>query len=55
MRCQWQSAYVIGLCDGVWSASRNYDPTVVLTADTPQELRALMQDHPATHDLRASG
>ncbi len=54
LRCQWQGAYVIGLCDGVWSASRNNDPTVVLTADTAPELRELLQAA-RTNDLRPNG
>jgi hypothetical protein len=35
---------VIALREGVWSASRYGDPTMILTADTAPELGELMRD-----------
>jgi hypothetical protein len=43
LRGCWGDAYRIVLTDGVWAAQR-IGATVVLTADTGQELRDLMQD-----------
>jgi hypothetical protein len=40
----WRDAYAITLSDGVWAARRRDHPAAILTADTAQELRGLIQD-----------
>jgi hypothetical protein len=40
----WRDAYAITLSAGVWAARRHDHPASILTADTPLELRGLMQD-----------
>jgi len=43
LRCRWDDAYRIALVDGVWAAQRIGNATVLLTADSGQELRDQMQ------------
>jgi hypothetical protein len=43
IRWHWDTAYAIGLDDGVWTATPVADPATVLTADTADELRALIR------------
>jgi len=46
LRCIWEHAYRVEFREGVWSARRLSDPTVILTADTGLELGDLMRhDH----------
>lgn len=40
----WRDTYAITFSDGVWAARRHDHPATILTADTAQELRELMQD-----------
>lgn len=39
----WESAYRVALNDGIWSAIPHTDPSVILTADTADELRTLIR------------
>ena len=43
IRWHWQTAYTVGLDDGVWTAVPHVAPSEVLTADTADELRALIR------------
>jgi len=43
IRWHWESAYSVGLDDGVWTAVAHVDPSTVLTADTADQLRALIR------------
>ncbi len=43
IRWHWDSAYGVGLDDGVWTAVPHVAPTTFLTADTADELRALIR------------
>jgi hypothetical protein len=38
LRTKWLGVYHIALADDVWRAKRYHDVTVVLTADTAEEL-----------------
>ena len=38
LRRLWADAYCIAVSDGVWRASRVYDATKMVTADSAQEL-----------------
>lgn len=53
LRMHWENFYEITFDDGVWKAVFNYNPTDVLTADSPMELRDAMRDHYAEHGHRA--
>jgi hypothetical protein len=35
----WESAYAFSVVEGVWQAVPAIEPSAVLTADTPEELR----------------
>jgi hypothetical protein len=39
----WGSAYAIGLRNGIWTAHSYERPADVLTAESPDELRTLIQ------------
>jgi hypothetical protein len=54
LRCRWGDAYRVTLADGVWAANRLANSTVVLTADTGEELRQAIRDDYAAW-LRAGG
>jgi hypothetical protein len=41
--CHWGSAYAIRLRDGIWSAFSYERPAEVLTADSADQLRILIQ------------
>ncbi len=44
IRWHWQTAYTVGLDDGVWTAGDfHLAPSEVLTADTADELRTLIR------------
>jgi hypothetical protein len=43
IRWHWESAYSVGLDAGVWTAVPHVEPTTILTADTADELRALIR------------
>jgi hypothetical protein len=43
IRWHWGSAYGVGLGDGVWTAIPHVEPATVLTADSADELRALIR------------
>jgi len=43
IRWHWESAYSVGLDDGVWTAIPHVDPSTVLTADSADELRSLVR------------
>jgi len=44
IRWHWETAYSVGLDDGVWTAVPHVAPRTVLTADSADELRALIRD-----------
>jgi hypothetical protein len=43
IRWHWSTAYSVSLDDGVWSAVPHVDPATILTADSADELRALIR------------
>jgi hypothetical protein len=43
IRWHWESAYTVGLDDGVWTAVPHADPATILTADNADELRRLVR------------
>ena len=43
LRWHWDTAYSIGLDDGIWTAVPHLDPAVLITADTADELRAMIR------------
>lgn len=43
IRWHWQTAYTVGLDDGVWTAVPHLAPSEVLTADAADELRTLIR------------
>jgi hypothetical protein len=42
LRAMWRNAYHVAFIDGVWRAKRFNDVTVVITADTAEELKAII-------------
>jgi hypothetical protein len=42
LRAMWRNAYHVAFIDGVWRAKRFNDVTVVITADTAEELKAMI-------------
>jgi hypothetical protein len=52
----WRNAYHVAFIDGVWRAKRFNDVTVVITADTAEELAGLIDaDYAAwTSPMRSS-
>jgi hypothetical protein len=53
LRCHWQDAYYITCLDGAWNASPFIDRDTVLTADSPIELRAKMQNDYASRAMKS--
>jgi hypothetical protein len=43
LRWHWDTAYSIGLGDGIWTAVPHVEPATILTADSADELRALIR------------
>jgi hypothetical protein len=43
IRWHWKTAYGVGLDDGVWTAVPHVEPATVLTAESADELRALIR------------
>jgi hypothetical protein len=43
IRWHWETAYSVELDDGVWTAVPHVEPATVLTADSADELRALIR------------
>jgi hypothetical protein len=43
LRAMWRYAYHVAFIDGVWRAKRFNDVTVVITADTAEELAGLIE------------
>jgi len=42
LRAIWRNAYHVAFIDGVWRAKRFNDVTVIITADTAEELAGLI-------------
>ena len=45
LRMHWESDYTVTFDDGVWKAVSSRNPTDVLTADGPMQLRDQIKDH----------
>jgi hypothetical protein len=52
LRAMWQGVYHVAFIDGVWRAKRFNDVTVVITADSAEELNGLSESDYASWTSR---